>query len=222
MQTSLRKIQAFLGVEPGEGSRVWGLTALYAILIMGVVFVQTIAFALFLGEFGPQQLPYSYVSTAILASLSAYGFLKLAERMTFQNVLLLNIGFALVGCIIFWLALNSPVAPWAIFLLPTWFQIHINVVNLVVWPLAGRLFDVRQAKRVLGIVGAGNWIANIIGGFVVAPLWGSGCSGGLCVHTWNQQHHPALPHRPACARTAPQRAANPFYGSIRRRSAISG
>jgi ATP:ADP antiporter, AAA family len=221
MQTSLRKIQAFLGVEPGEGSRVWGLTALYAILIMGVVFVQTIAFALFLGEFGPQQLPYSYVSTAILASLSAYGFLKLAERMTFQNVLLLNIGFALVGCIIFWLALNSPVAPWAIFLLPTWFQIHINVVNLVVWPLAGRLFDVRQAKRVLGIVGAGNWIANIIGGFVVAPLIGllgtnqmflfagAMTALGLWLLWWLVRSHlePAAPPRPAAPTSVRQNSA---------------
>jgi MFS family permease len=40
-----------------------------------------------------------------------------------------------------------------------------------VWPLAGRIFDVRQAKRVFGLIGGGNWLANILlGGLVVAPL----------------------------------------------------
>ena len=81
-----------------------------------------------------------------------------------------NVAFLIIACIIFWISLTSPVAHWAILLLPGWFQTQINLVNLAVWPLAGRLFDVRQSKRLLGLVGTGTWIANIVGGFIVAPL----------------------------------------------------
>jgi len=168
----LRRLQSFLGVEPGEEARVWGVTGLYAVLIMGCVFIETIALALFLTEFGPQLLPYSYISSAALASLSALGFLKLTQRVSFQAAQLLNIAFLIVGCLLLWFALVSPGARWAIFLLPTWLQVQLNLVNLVVWPLAGRLFDVRQAKRLLGLVGAGNWLANMVGGFIVARLIG--------------------------------------------------
>ncbi len=37
----------------------------------------------------------------------------------------------------------------------------------MVWHLAGHLFNVRQAKRVYGLISSGNWIANILGGFAV-------------------------------------------------------
>ncbi len=163
-------LRSLLSVEVGEGARVGQLTALYAVLILGVVFVQTIAFALFIAEFGPQSLPYSYLTSATLASLAAFGYLKLSERASFPALLTISVGFVVVGCVAFWLTLGSPLARWAIFLLPAWFQTHITLVNLVVWPLTGRSFDVRQGKRLFGLVGAGNWLANILGGFIVAPL----------------------------------------------------
>lgn len=166
----LDRTRALLGVEAGEGARVGGLAALFAILTLGVIFVQAIAFALFIDTFGTQSLPASYVASAILASLAAFGFLKLAERISFARVLLLNVATLIVGCTLFWLGLTSPLGQWTIFLLPSWFQTQINLVTLAVWPLAGRLFDVRQAKRLLGLVGAGNWLANVAGGFVIAPL----------------------------------------------------
>lgn len=166
----LARFRALLGVEAGEEARVGGLAALFATLTLGVIFVQAIAFALFIDTFGTQSLPASYVSSAILASLAAFGFLKLAERISFAQVLLLNITTLIVGCTLFWIGLTSPLSQWAIFLLPSWFQTQINLVSLAVWPLAGRLFDVRQAKRLLGLVGAGNWVANVVGGFVIAPL----------------------------------------------------
>ena len=81
---SARWIRSLLGVELGEGMLVGGLTGLYATLMLGVVFVQTIAFALFIREFGAGSLPYAYSSIAALASLVAFGFLRLARRTSFQ------------------------------------------------------------------------------------------------------------------------------------------
>jgi len=172
IQTTSRPnwLRAALQIQPGEGRLTALLVSLYAALIMGVVFVQTMAFGLFIATFGPQGLPYSYLAVAILAPLVAVFYLKLSERIPFATLLTLNLGFLIVGCLAFWFGLASPVARWFIFLLPVWFQILINLANLAVWPLAGRLFDMRQGKRLFGLVGSGNWLANIVGGFIVSPL----------------------------------------------------
>jgi len=56
------------------------------------------------------------------------------------------------------------------FILPLLFQIVINLGNLVVWPLAGHLFNFQQAKRLFPLLGVGLWLANTLGGLLVVPL----------------------------------------------------
>src|SRR5688572_9637587 len=111
------RVRSLLGIESGEAARVGKLTALYAILVLGVAFVETIAFTLFILEFGSQNLPYAYIATAMLAPLAAFGFLRMGRRVSFQRLLISNITVLIIGCTIFWMSLLSPAAHWAILLL---------------------------------------------------------------------------------------------------------
>src|SRR5215212_6863413 len=106
----LGRVRSLFGIEAGEGARVGKLTALYAILVLGVAFVETIAFTLFIHEFGSQNLPYAYIATAVLAPLAALGFLRLSRRVSFQMLLIINLTFLMIGCTMFWMSLISPVA----------------------------------------------------------------------------------------------------------------
>jgi len=166
----LRRIPAILKIHPGEERLVGLLIALYFTLAMGFVFIQSMAFGVFIGEYGPQGLPYSYISIAVFASLAAFLYIKLGERVPFATALKINI--ACLGALSFlvWLGLKSPVAHSVAFVLPLLFQIVINLGNLAVWSLAGRLFDFRQIKRLFPLLGAGLWAANTIGGLLVSPL----------------------------------------------------
>ena len=103
----LSRLAALLGIESGEGMLVGGLVALYGILMLGVVFVQTRAFALFMDEFGAASLPYAYLTIAALASLSAFGLLRLARRVSFRASLLAIVAFLVAGCALFWLGLPA-------------------------------------------------------------------------------------------------------------------
>jgi ATP:ADP antiporter, AAA family len=165
-------LRSALQIQDGEGQAVGLLVALYFVLALACVFVQTMAFGLFVAAFGSQGLPLAYVSIAILASVAALAYLKLSEHVSVATLLTINLSFLGAGCVLFWLGLASPLARGFIFLLPLWFQVLINLANLAVWSLAGRIFDVRQGKRLFALVGAGNWIANIIGGFLVPLLIG--------------------------------------------------
>lgn len=168
---SLRShLNTLLGVEPGEERLVGLLAALYFVLAVSFVFVQTTAYALFIDEFGARNLPFAYLSIALFSSSIAFLYLKLSERVAFRALLFANLAFLAAVSAAFWLGLRSHSAHWFVFFLPFWFQTLLNLANLLVWPLAGRVFDVRQAKRLFGLVGAGNWLANIVVGFVVAPI----------------------------------------------------
>lgn len=161
---------AVLGVQPGEARLVGRMLLLYLVLIGALVLIQSMAFGLFIAEFGSERLPYAYLVIAGLATLVSFGYLRLGARVAFERLLTVNLAFLALGSLALWAGLRSPLAGAATFLLPVWFQIFVTLANLVVWPLAMRLFDVRQGKRVFGLIGAGNWVANMLGGLVVAPL----------------------------------------------------
>ncbi|HZQ09119.1 MAG TPA: Npt1/Npt2 family nucleotide transporter [Anaerolineae bacterium] len=166
------RLAAFVNVQPDERRTVARLLLEYFFLGVTSVFTQASAFSLFLAEFGSQGLPYSYLATAVGASLAALLYLKISERAALSTSLSLNLATLGVVSILLRVGLALPDARWVVFLLPIWFQIIANLTNLALWTLAGRLFDVRQSKRLFGLIGAGNWTAIAIGGFVVSPIVG--------------------------------------------------
>ena len=168
--TALRRFTGFFNIEPGEERLVGLLVLLYFILALGFVFVQSMAFGVFLSEYGVQGLPYSYIAIAIFASLVAVFYIRLGGRVSFSKLLFINLIFLACTSLLIWLALKSPLYHVTAFILPLWFQIVLNLGNLAVWPLAGSLFDFRQGKRLFPLLGAGNWLANIIGGLFIPVL----------------------------------------------------
>ncbi|MFH1185247.1 MAG: cyclic nucleotide-binding domain-containing protein [Chloroflexota bacterium] len=164
------RLAAFFSVEGGEAGPVAALVGLNFAVSASFVLVQTSAFGLFIEAFGSHSLPYAYFSVAILSSLIAYLYLQLTQRVSFAAGLYLNLAFLAATCLFFWMGLRSAAARWFIFLLPFWFQTLVNLANLVVWHLAGHMFHVRQAKRLFGLIVAGNWLANILGGVLVASF----------------------------------------------------
>ena len=165
-----QRLSTFFNVEPGEGRLVSLLFTQYFLLGAAFNFVQTAAFTLFLIEFNAQTLPYVYLANAVIISLLTFLYLRLGRRSSFSRLLAINLSFLLVLVVVFRLGLALPGASWVVFALPILFQILVNLGNLAVWPLAGRLFNVRQAKRLFGLVGAGMWVAIVLTGFLMPPL----------------------------------------------------
>ena len=164
------QLASLLKIEPGEERLIGLLVALYAVLILGVVLVQSMTFGVFLAEYTIKGLPFSYISIAIVASSVAVLYIKLAGRVPFSKLLSINVIFLTVVTLLVWLALPTPLYHQAAFILPAWFQLAINLANLAAWSLAASLFDFRQGKRLFPLLGAGNWLANILGGLLVPVL----------------------------------------------------
>jgi ATP/ADP translocase/HEAT repeat protein len=166
------KLQALFNLQPEE-SRLVGLLLLqYFCLGIAFNFTQTTAFTLFLTEFSAQTLAWVYLANAVIVSLLSAGYLRLSQRLTFRALLALNLGSLAALTLVFWLGLSVVPGAALVFTLPILFQLLINLGNLSFWPLAGRLFTVRQSKRLFGIVGSGQWLAIVITGFLIPTIVG--------------------------------------------------
>jgi ATP:ADP antiporter, AAA family len=164
------KLQALLNLQPGEGRLVFLLLLQYFFMGMAFTFTQTTAFTLFFTEFDSQTLSLSYIPMAVIVTLLTFGYLQVSQRVSFMSLLTVNLGGLLVITVLFGFGLTVIKASWLIFALPMLFQIVVNFGNLAFWSLAGRLFNVRQGKRLFGLVGAGQWIAIVITGFLMPAI----------------------------------------------------
>jgi hypothetical protein len=114
-----QRLVTFLKIEPGEERLIGLLVSLNFILSLGFVFMESMVFGIFLTEYGIEALPYSYISIAILASSVAALYIKLGGRVSFSNLLVINLIFLTGASLIIWLGLNSPLYHVLAFILPS-------------------------------------------------------------------------------------------------------
>ena len=159
-----------LGLQPGEGQTV-GLLLLFS-FCNGLVrtFTRSAAYGLFLAIYSAQLLPYVYIGVSLLASLASFAYLQVAQRLALAQLLLGTLGALALAFVALRAGVGAGLGGWLIFGLPIFYEIIIVMTNLALWNTAGRLLNVQQGKRLFGLIGAGEPIAAVVGGFLTAPI----------------------------------------------------
>lgn len=166
----MHKIAALFNIRPGEG-RLVALMLLNSFLMdLPTLFVGTASYTLFLSEFGAEGLPYVYIGNALVLPLVGLIYAKLENRLSLAHLLLANVGFTLLAIVIFRLSLGFTSAQWLTLAFVIFYDITRMLSNLEFWGLSGRLFDVRQGKRLFGLIGSAGMVAAISGGFLTPWL----------------------------------------------------
>jgi AAA family ATP:ADP antiporter len=171
----LKSLAKILKVESGERVLVGLLFGQYFCTGIASAFTQTTAFTLFLTEFGAGLLPWTYIAMALIVSALTFLYLQAGRWLNFGGTLTLNLVAQLTITLGFAAGLAFSRPQWLIFALPVLFQIAVVFGNMAFWSLAGRILNVRQGKRLFGLVGAGEWLAIVMMGFLmpfIAPLVG--------------------------------------------------
>jgi len=137
------------------------------------VFFETAASALFLARFGASALPYVYVAAALLNTATGLVYARVQDRVPFARLMTGTLWFLLVSVAALRIGLGMSGAAWLIFLLLVWYRALSILTDLEYWAVAARLYDVRQAKRLFGIVGSGEVVARIAGSFAVPLIVGA-------------------------------------------------
>lgn len=159
-----------VGIRPGEGARVAWLIAFSLCMGLFSAFFLTAANALFLARFEISYLPLAYIAAALVGYVALMGFSRLLATLPLQHALLLNLGFLLLVAAALWLLVLATDSSMVVFLMFVWVGPAFSLLALGYWALAGRLFDLRQGKRLFGLVGAGEEVVTVIGLFSVPVL----------------------------------------------------
>jgi AAA family ATP:ADP antiporter len=168
----MRRLSLFstLNIRSGEGWPV-GWMLVFA-LLMGLpsLMTETAAYSLFLAEFDAQAIPYVYIGFALLTSASGFVYTFLEKRVQFSKFLTINLLVLGLSLCLFWFFLGIPQARWSRMALAIWYESAWALANLGFWGLAVRMFNIRQSKRLFGLIGTGLTLSESISGFLVPLL----------------------------------------------------
>ncbi len=164
----LNRLSVALNIRTGEGQLV-ALLLVHSLFIgLAKVFTSTAASALFIDTFSAQALPYVYIGVAVVVSLVGFVYTQLEERLSFKALLIANLSTLLLGLGLFRLLLGLTEARWPAMALMIWFELLWALTSLEFWGLAGRLLDLRQGKRLFGLIGSGEMAATVVSGFAMS------------------------------------------------------
>ncbi|MGF1635706.1 MAG: hypothetical protein ACFCUU_01435 [Cyclobacteriaceae bacterium] len=165
----LKLLNTLLNVEKGEEKPVL-LLLLYG-FFMGIFFsaYRAVSETLFLSQLS------AYITEAMFASglfgIVCTGLYAWAQRR-FNYSKLVNLNLVLIFIFIAGTRLMVGVTgnDWMVFLLYIMYQPIFAICMLSFWGVFGRMFDLRQSKRIIGGIDAGQLIATIIGLFSIPFL----------------------------------------------------
>ncbi len=128
----------------------------------GIAFFFTAAFALFLSKFSIVELPKVLIYSAFLLWLIGYVYTRLEAKLHVIALAKYITIFLATSFLAFRLALPV-MPPGFLYLMFAWFNVLYLLNNLEFWGITSQLFDVRQGKRLFGLVSAGDIPAKFIG-----------------------------------------------------------
>lgn len=164
------RLFALLGIESGEESMV-------SMLLMQSVFIGIFfgafdisAHSLFLSIFDEKMMARGYVVSGIAGIILTSLYTWLQTRLQFKNFAVINLLVVTSLTIFLWVALILSPAKWVIFIV----FIMLGPLNILAmlgfWGTTGRLFTLRQGKRLFGLVDAGLIIGIIISCYTIPVL----------------------------------------------------
>jgi MFS family permease len=169
------KVAALFNLRSGEGQLITlvMLAAIFAFLADS--FLVTAAYALFLTTFDTSAISFVYVGISIAGVLASFLYLQASRRFGLMTTVLSSrLIFALLLAAI-WL-FQGHSTTWLLAALPVLQGVYQSLANTSFWNINGRLFDLQQAKRLFGLIGASGTIGYLLGG-LFAPLfialWGT-------------------------------------------------
>ncbi len=165
----MKKVQTLLDIKTGE-VKVTAL-ALAVTFCHGVsnVYLFTTSHSLFLSVFEAKDLAYTYIGGALAVLLVGGVYTGLQHKVSPTKLVVWTLLFlllTLLGARV-WLFLGQIRGPAAF--LAVWSVAYSTLTYMSIWGLFGQVFDTRQAKRLFGLIGAGEFAADIVAG-VITPV----------------------------------------------------
>ncbi len=141
------------------------------IIITTLLVVKPTINSLFLSELTSNALPLAYVLTAMMAIIGSFFYNKALEKYALNIIIDRTIIGSVISLILFGIALNFDLANGYLLYIPyIWVAIFGLLTASQFWILANLVYNVREAKRIFGFIGAGAIAGGIFGGYLTSVL----------------------------------------------------
>lgn len=171
-----KSILQILNIRRDESWLVSQLFLLQFFQGAGIALFFTVANALFLERFEVHELPKVYMMAAILLLGVGFIYSKLEHILSIRTMIVSVIIFMTVSVGLLRFGISESPSGWFLYLMVAWYYVLYLLSNLGFWGLSSLLFDIRQSKRLFGIISAGDIPAKILGYFsayMIVPYIGS-------------------------------------------------
>jgi ATP/ADP translocase len=165
-----KTLAATLNIKEGEEISIFLLMCISFFMGTAVAFFYTASTAMFLAVYETRMLPYSYIASGVLGYFIWVFSSKLGKSLSLSNLLLAYMSFLTVSVLILSVGVHIGHFTWLPFVLFVWVRVFTYINAIVFWVLAGRIFDLRQGKRLFGLISAGEVVSTIIGFFSIPFL----------------------------------------------------
>lgn len=170
MKEYLRKLLQALNIEANEASIVTLL--LLQSVFLGIFYgaLDTASNSLFLGAFPPDMLPKAFTISGVAGIIMTSIYSSLQSKMQFKNLAILNLFVVALLTSLLWAGFSVTTSKWHVFALLVLMG-PLNIIAMIgFWGTAGRIFSLRQGKRLFGLVDAGQIIGVILSSYAVPVI----------------------------------------------------
>lgn len=171
IKTLQRIIGKVLRVRPGEGKVVLLLQVQIFLIIAVLLLAKPAGNAIFLSRFGSSALPYMFILTALVAAIISTAYSQALRYFSILRVNLWSLGLCLLIILVFSVLIPIPGSRDIVAIgLYLWVALFGVLAASQFWMMASMVFDVRQAKRLFGPIGAGAIAGGIAGGYLASII----------------------------------------------------
>ncbi len=164
-------IKRIFDIREGELKVAFLMQAYIFLIIATLLIIKPTINALFISELGAESLPYAYLFVAIIAVITSYLYSRTTERFSILTILRFTLLFSAISLVVLATLLHlNLIKGWVLYVFYVGVAIYAVLATSQFWVLANVVFNVREAKRLFGFIGAGAITGGIFGGYLTSLL----------------------------------------------------
>ena len=141
------------------------------IIITVLLIVKPTINALFLSNLGAGNLPYGYLLVALTAILSSYFYNKAIhnfsiKKVTIPTLVVFSVFFLILSLLLYFKLTTD----WIFYIFYLVVSLFAVLATSQFWIIANLVYNVREAKRLFGFIGAGAIAGGVFGGYLTSIL----------------------------------------------------
>src|SRR4029077_14038849 len=156
-------------IERHEARRVTLAALAFVCIAAGALIARAGGDALFLSHFGSGPLPLMYILGAVATGLGTYGCIWASRRLKTGHIAIVVAGFLLVVNVSLFASFRAfpSLSRAGAYLLA---DVSVRIPVFLFWAFASEIFDVRQSRRLFGLIGSAGTAACLPAGLLVGPF----------------------------------------------------